>query len=197
MSEPSTAPAPTPTTPQPDAPVLGFDSTALEVAEAYRANVSGKVFVVTGGYSGIGLEAAKALLKGGAGSVVVTGRSEALIKEALEALRKDGFDEDGTRADGGCAVDLADLESVKAFAAYIIGKYDRVVLVLNAGVMATPPGVTKQGFEQQFGINVLGHFLLAKLLVDVTSRQVWLSSSVHQLASTPARAARARAPYCQ
>jgi NAD(P)-dependent dehydrogenase (short-subunit alcohol dehydrogenase family) len=92
-----------------------------------------------------------------------------VIQETVDALLKDGFD--GAKIDGDCTVELADLESVKAFASYVRGKYDRIVLFCNAGVMGTPPS-TKQGFEQQFGVNVIGHFLLAKLLVDITSRQV-------------------------
>jgi hypothetical protein len=66
----------------------------------------------------------------------------------------------------------------------IPSKYDRIVLICNAGVMVTPPSLTKQGFEQQFGVNVIGHFLLANLFVDITSRQVWISSSVHRIVST-------------
>jgi NAD(P)-dependent dehydrogenase (short-subunit alcohol dehydrogenase family) len=155
---------------------FGFSSTAVEVAEANKANVEGKVFVITGAYSGIGLEATKALLKAG-GTVVLTGRSESLLQQTVESLKKEGFDK--TKVDGGCTIDLADLETVKAFA-----NYDRIVLICNAGVMATPPGVTKQGFEQQFGVNVIGHFLLAKLLVDKTSRQVWLSSLAHRAVSS-------------
>jgi NAD(P)-dependent dehydrogenase (short-subunit alcohol dehydrogenase family) len=156
------------------APTFSFSSTAVEVSEANKANIEGKVFVITGAYSGIGLEAAKALLKAG-GKIVLGGRSDKVIQETVESLKKDGFD--GAKIDGGCTIDLSDLESVKAFATYVKGKYTRIVLICNAGVMATPPGVTKQGFEQQFGINVIGHFLLAKLLVGITSRQVWLSSS--------------------
>jgi NAD(P)-dependent dehydrogenase (short-subunit alcohol dehydrogenase family) len=163
---------------------FGFSSTALEVAEANKASIDGHVFVVTGAYSGIGLEATKALLTAG-GTVVLTGRSESLLRETVDSLQKEGFDE--AKIDGGCTIDLADLETVKAFAAYVKGKYDRIVLICNAGVMATPPGVTKQGFEQQFGVNVIGHFLLAKLLVDVTSRQVWLSSSAHRAVRTRSR----------
>jgi short chain dehydrogenase len=162
-----------------------FSSTALEVAEANKASIEGKVFVVTGAYSGIGLEATKALLTAG-GTVVLTGRSESLLQETVEALKKEGFDE--AKIDGGCTIDLSDLDTVKAFASYVKGKYDRIVLICNAGVMATPPGVTKQGFEQQFGINVIGHFLLAKLLVDKTSRQVWLSSSAHRAVRSETRA---------
>ena len=51
--------------------------------------------------------------------------------------------------------------------------------------MNTPYGVTKDGFEIQMGINVIGHFLLAKILADITKRQVWLSSAAHTLIGTP------------
>jgi short-subunit dehydrogenase involved in D-alanine esterification of teichoic acids len=61
-----------------------------------------------------------------------------VIQDTVESLKKDGFD--GAKIDGGCTIDLADLQSVKAFATYVKGKYTRIVLICNAGVMATPPG---------------------------------------------------------
>lgn len=57
-----------------------------------------------------------------------------------------------------------------------LGITPREVIVTD---MNTPPGKTKDGFETQMGINVIGHFLLAKILVEITKRQVWLSSKGH------------------
>jgi hypothetical protein len=105
------------------------------------------------------------------GKVVIGGRSDKVIQETVESLKKDGFD--GAKIDGGCTIDLTDLQSGKAFATYVKG----IVLICNAGVMATTRG-------HEVGIRAAvrdqcdrAFFLLAKLLLDVTSRQVWLSSS--------------------
>ena len=76
-------------------------------------------------------------------------------------------------------LDLADLESVRAFAAGWTGDLD--VLVNNAGIMMVPAGVTIDGFELQFGTNHLGHFALTNLLLPhVTDRVVTLSSGLHR-----------------
>ena len=77
------------------------------------------------------------------------------------------------------ALDLADLDSVRAFAAETTEPID--VLINNAGVMAVPLGRTAQGFETQFGVNHLGHFALTNLLLPmITDRVVSLSSGAHR-----------------
>jgi NAD(P)-dependent dehydrogenase (short-subunit alcohol dehydrogenase family) len=78
------------------------------------------------------------------------------------------------------ALDLADLGSVRAFAAELEGPID--VLVNNAGVMALPERRTKDGFEMQLGTNHLGHFALTGLLLDrIGDRVVTLSSQMHRV----------------
>lgn len=139
-----------------------------------------KVFVITGPYSGIGAETCKVLLSRSA-SVVLGGRSaESQKKFSLEL--KAEYDEKGKESfvDDSGLIDLSDLDSVRDFAFHVRAKYNRVDgLILNAGVMFSPPGVTKQGIEMQVGVNVIGHFLLAKLLEEITARQVWVSSDAH------------------
>ena len=138
-------------------PTPGPKRTALEAAKL-NGNVQGKLFVITGAYSGIGVETTKALLAEG-GKVVVGGRNCKLQEEFVEQLKKD-YDDD--RIDEHI-IDLGDLESVKDFAVYVSGKYKSIdVLICNAGIMNTPPGVTKDGFEQQMGVNVIGHFCWPK-----------------------------------
>jgi len=82
-------------------------------------------------------------------------------------------------------LDLGDLSSVDSAAKEFLGKHDTLDgLVNNAGIMAPPYGETKDGFEQQFGVNHLGHFLLTELLMDTLkksapSRIICVSSVVH------------------
>ena len=84
------------------------------------------------------------------------------------------------------ALDLADLEQVREFAAAALERFDRIdLLINNAGVMIPPQSKTKQGFELQFGVNHLGHFALTGLLLDrimetPNARIVNVSSQAHR-----------------
>lgn len=157
-------------------PTPGKKRTALEAAQL-NGDVKGKIYVITGAYSGIGVETTKALLQEG-GKVVIGGRNPKLMDEFVAKMKKEYSEE---QVDD-FVMDLGDLESVKAFAKYISDKYPVIdVLICNAGIMNAPAGVTKNGFESQMGVNVIGHFLLAKALVDKTKRQVWVSSLGHTL----------------
>jgi len=159
--------------------------TAFEAVQGM--DLSGKVYLVTGAYSGLGAVTTRALLTAGA-KVIVAGRnhkSQSDFVNELTANRSNhGFN---TRlVDGSHILDLASLASVRDFAHYVSTNYDQIdCLINNAGVMNTPYGVTKDGFEIQMGTNVIGHFLLAKILADITKRQVWLSSAGHTLVGTP------------
>ena len=150
--------------------------TALEAAKLV-GNISGKVFVITGGYSGIGAETAKAILTEG-GRVVIGGRSANRLEEFTASLTK-AFPSRKQNVDG-FELDLSDLASVQKFASYVNDRYDKIVLINNAGIVC-PASVTKQGFEMQMGTMVIGHFLLSKLLLSKTTRQVWLSSTFHTM----------------
>jgi NAD(P)-dependent dehydrogenase (short-subunit alcohol dehydrogenase family) len=131
---------------------------------------SGRVFVVTGANSGIGLEAAKALARKGA-RVVMACRN---VGKA-ESVRSQVGDGAEVRE-----LDLGSLASVRAFAESWEGPID--VLVNNAGIMAVPFARTADGFESHFGTNFLGHFALTGLLLPrVTDRVVTLSSGVHRM----------------
>jgi NAD(P)-dependent dehydrogenase (short-subunit alcohol dehydrogenase family) len=125
--------------------------------------------VVTGGNSGLGLATARALAAAGA-RVVLAVRDPARGEQAAAGLRGDVEVR---------RLDLADLSSVRAFAAAWTGDLD--VLVNNAGIMAVPAGRTADGFELQFGTNHLGHFALTNLLLPhVTDRVVTVSSGLHR-----------------
>ena len=151
-----------------------------------RANLlpqTGRTAVVTGANSGIGLEAARGLAALGA-KVVMACRSLGKAHRAAGEIRESvpGAEVDVRE------LDLADLASVRAFADGLDGPVD--LLVNNAGVMAPPSReTTADGFEMQFGTNVLGHYTLtARLLPNVLaagteaqpSRVVWISSLAHR-----------------
>jgi NAD(P)-dependent dehydrogenase (short-subunit alcohol dehydrogenase family) len=130
---------------------------------------TGRTVVVTGGNSGLGLETARALAAAGA-TVVLAVRDVARGEQAAAGLPG----EVEVRR-----LDLADLSSVRAFAAGWTGDLD--VLVNNAGIMMVPEGRTADGFELQFGTNHLGHFALTNLLLPhVTGRVVTVSSDLHR-----------------
>jgi NAD(P)-dependent dehydrogenase (short-subunit alcohol dehydrogenase family) len=130
---------------------------------------TGRTVIITGGNSGIGLEAARVLAAKGA-RVVLAVRNPAKGEQAAGQI--------GGRTEVA-ELDLADLASVRAFAEAWTDPVD--VLINNAGVMAVPLGRTADGFELQFGTNHLGHFALANLLLPrVTDRVVVVASGAHR-----------------
>ena len=140
-------------------------------------DLTGRTAVVTGANSGLGLVTARELARKGA-QVVMGVRS--LEKGEAAAAQIHGEVPDA-RLDVG-HLDLADLASVRAFAAAQAGPLD--ILVNNAGIMMTPKGTTKDGFETQFGTNHLGHFALTGLLLGAlkdagAARIVTVSSIEH------------------
>jgi NAD(P)-dependent dehydrogenase (short-subunit alcohol dehydrogenase family) len=134
-------------------------------------DLTGKTVIVTGASSGIGLETAKALTAAGT-RVVLAVRNPAKGRQAAGTMPGPGTTEIRP-------LDLASLESVRAFARDWSGPVD--LLINNAGVMIPPLSRTADGFELQFGTNHLGHFALTNLLLpNVTGRVVTVSSSAHQ-----------------
>ena len=132
---------------------------------------------MTGANSGLGLETTRELARKGA-RVVMACRS----RDRAEDARAD-VERDVPGADLAIEIlDLASLASVRDLAERYGSTYDRLdALCCNAGIMAIPRSETDDGFETQFGVNVLGHFALTGLLLDDLlgtegSRVVWLSS---------------------
>jgi len=144
----------------------------------FEKDLSGRIYIVTGANSGSGFATAKQLAEQGAHVIGACRRVEA-GKEAFADLG------DIRGKVEIMELDLASLASVRRFAEAFPAKYDRLDgLVNNAGVMHTPEGRTEDGFETQFGINYLGHFLLTELLLDTLkasapSRIVCVSSVAH------------------
>lgn len=134
----------------------------------------GRTVVVTGANAGLGLATTRALARRGA-RVIMACRNTDKASAAARSVRAGQPDADVHVA----ALDLADLSSVRSFAASIDRDVD--LLINNAGVMGGPRQHTGEGFEQQMGINHLGHFALTGLLLDrmttvVGSRVVTVSS---------------------
>ncbi|WP_235736414.1 SDR family NAD(P)-dependent oxidoreductase [Nocardioides alcanivorans] len=143
------------------------------------ADLTGRVAVVTGATTGMGLETARALAAAGAETVLV-GRDPERLAAAFEDVSALASAPVHT-----VELDLADLTSVAHGAAALSGLVERIdVLVNNAGVMFTPLRRTVQGHELQFGTNHLGHFALTTALRPLFgpgSRIVNLSSAGHGL----------------
>lgn len=126
-------------------------------------NLHGRVAVVTGASSGLGLVTARALARANA-TVVLATRDPARTDEVLEALRTEVA---GARVDH-LHLDLADLDSIAAAAVDLHDMVPRVdILVNNAGVMNAPLRRTADGFELQFGVNHLGHFAFTGRMIDM------------------------------
>jgi NAD(P)-dependent dehydrogenase (short-subunit alcohol dehydrogenase family) len=148
---------------------------------------TGRTAIVTGANSGIGLVAARELA--GKGAVVVvacrdTGKGDAAVEQMRQELGSRGPEAEFEVRE----LDLADLDSVRAFAGGITNDYPDGIdlLINNAGVMAPPRKETADGFELQFGTNHLGHFALTGLLLDSLkkvpgSRVVTVSSNAHKM----------------
>lgn len=140
----------------------------------------GRTIIVTGANSGLGYESALALARKGA-HVVMTSRNVDKGEAARQAILREVPDANVEVA----TLDLANLESVGAFATAFTQNNDHLhVLMNNAGVMAIPYRETADGFEMQFGTNHLGHFALTGLLMDKllatpNSRVVTVSSGYH------------------
>lgn len=142
---------------------------------------AGRLFVVTGANSGLGLATTRALASRGA-RVILAVRDEEKGRRAVAEIS-------AAQPDAALEVrplDLADLDSVRAFAAGMRADHPRLdVLVNNAGVMAPPRSLSAQGHELQFAANHLGHFALTGLLLDLLGgghdpRVVTVSSIKHR-----------------
>jgi NAD(P)-dependent dehydrogenase (short-subunit alcohol dehydrogenase family) len=144
----------------------------------FQIDLSGRVYIVTGANSGSGFATSKQLAEQGAHVIGACRR----VNAGEEAFADLGTIRGSVEI---MELDLASLTSVRRFAEAFLAKYDRLDgLVNNAGVMAPPKGKTEDGFETQFGINHLGHFLLTELLLDTLkasapSRIVCVSSVAH------------------
>ena len=155
----------------------GFPAKSTGAAVLASSELAGKVAIVTGGYSGIGLETVRALASKGV-RVIVPVRDRTKAAQALAAL--------GGKVEMA-DMDLADLNSVRRFAKDFAASLPKLdLLINNAGVMACPETRIGPGWEAQFGTNHLGHMALTLGLMDLLmrtqgTRVVALSSTGHKI----------------
>ncbi|WP_406318882.1 SDR family NAD(P)-dependent oxidoreductase [Streptosporangium sp. NBC_01639] len=152
---------------------LGARSTTDDVL--HGIDLSGSIAVVTGGYSGLGLETTRALARAGA-RVIVPARRRAAAQEAVKGI-------EGVEIDD---LDLADLDSVRGFAERFLASGRDIDIVINsAGIMACPETRVGPGWEAQFAINHLGHYALINQLWPAIARGgarvVAVSSGAHAI----------------
>ncbi|XP_053175140.1 retinol dehydrogenase 12-like [Scomber japonicus] len=146
-----------------------------------NARLDGKTVLITGGNTGIGKETAVDLAKRGA-RVILACRDMDRANKAAEEVRKKSQNDNVIVK----KLDLASLQSVRQLAKDILASEERLdVLINNAGVMSCPKWQTEDGFEMQFGVNHLGHFLLTNCLLDLLkksspSRIVNVASLAHE-----------------
>lgn len=157
---------------------IQWNTTAEELVKIFNTNLTGKVVIITGANSGIGLETSRVLSSVGA-KVIMAARNLEKAQEAADSIRETVSSADLVPL----PLDLSDFSSIKAFSdRFLKLNLPLHILINNAGVMDCPESYTKDGFEMQFGVNHLGHFYLTQLLTDVLkssapSRIINVSSS--------------------
>ncbi|KAH8177886.1 short chain dehydrogenase domain-containing protein [Sarocladium implicatum] len=157
--------------------------------------LEGKVFLVTGGTNGVGLELTRMLYAKG-GTIYLPVRNAAKATHVIEAIRAAFPESQGHLK--ALSIDLNDLKSVTACASEFLAQESRLdVLWNNAGISYAPPDeVTAQGHEPHMGINCLAPFLLTKLLLPAlkktaansapaSTRVIFVSSGMVDMASPP------------
>ena len=154
----------------------GFGAKSEPTEVLKDIDLEGKVAMVTGGYSGIGLETTRALKEAGA-RVIVPARRKDVAKSALSGI---------VESEDILNLDLADPSSAQSFVnEFVDSGMSLDMLINNAAVMACPQMPTKEGWDLQFAVNHIGHFIITKGLLPTMSssgsRIVTLSSTGHKL----------------
>ncbi|KAI8637249.1 retinol dehydrogenase 14-like protein [Parasitella parasitica] len=160
---------------------IKWNTSAEDLVKLYKTDLTGKVAIVTGSNSGIGLETARVLALAGA-TVIIPCRTLEKAHAAIKIIKESVPEAKLVPLQ----LDLSDLSSIRSFTDAFFELYLPLnLLVNNAGVMAGPKSFTKDGFEVQFGVNHMGHFYLTQLLTNKLkqsapgARVVCLSSSAN------------------
>ena len=131
-------------------------------------SLAGKVVLVTGGNNGIGKETVLQLAKHDPRKIYLASRTESKGRDAIASIKSQTSQDVDIEY---LPLDLTSLPSIKQAADQVISHSNRLdILVLNAGIMAVPPGKTASGQDIQLGTNHVGHFLLTKLLLPTLQR---------------------------
>lgn len=152
-------------------------------------DLTGQIIIVTGGNAGLGYETVRQLSKHNRSRVYLAARTAEKAEQAMRQLR----DENPNASPiGFLQLDMASFDSVKTAAKTFTSKESRLdILINNAGIMMTPEGLTREGYEIQFGTNVMGTALLTQLLLPMVrattklnpqARVVILSSASEKMA---------------
>ena len=155
----------------------GFGAKSEPAEVMADIDLSGKTALVTGGYSGIGTETSRALVDAGCDVYIPARRTDVAVKE-LEGI---------VPAAHIVEMDLANPKSVQTFVDDFSSQVSKLdILINNAGVMACPEMRTSEGWELQFAVNQIGHFILTKGLLPLMqaaegARLVTLSSTGHKI----------------
>ncbi len=158
-----------------------WNNDAVGWSTADIPDLHGRTAVVTGANGGLGLETARALAAAGA-TVVLAARSHQKTADAVALIQAETPDAELDVV----PLDLASLESVREAAHVIADSHPSIeILVNNAGLMGVPEATTADGFEMQFGVNHLGHFLLTNRLLPALAaaggRVVSVTSTAHHI----------------
>lgn len=166
-----------------------FDGWVAKIFSPYYSvkkipSLNGKWAIVTGSNTGIGYVTVRELARKGA-NVIATTRSLEKGNLAQLKLMKELNGTSGIGSIEYMELDLTSMKQIKKFANKVKGKGKNIdIVILNAGIMMPPFGLTDEGFELQIGVNHLGHFVLVKLLNDLIkrskSRIVTVSSCAHE-----------------
>ena len=159
--------------------------------------LDGKVILVTGGNIGLGKQCVLEYARHNPARIWLAARNVEKAKAAIDEIQAQ-LPKDTSKPSpiSLLHIDLSSLESVQTAVRTVLAESGRLdILMLNAGIMAAPPGLTKDGYELQFGTNFLGHALLAKLLLPLLQstattpgadvRIIMMSSHGHMYAPKP------------
>ncbi|KAH8596813.1 hypothetical protein B0O99DRAFT_509324 [Bisporella sp. PMI_857] len=157
------------------------------------ASLIGKVFIVTGGNAGIGLELVKVLYSKG-GTVYMAGRSTTSITTEITAI-KSAYQESRGQLKG-LNIDLSDLTTIQLCVSAFLTQESRLDVLWNNAGVSRATGTTVQGYEPQMGTNCVGPHLLTKLLLPILIRTanisppasvriIWTSSGIIDITNIP------------
>ena len=149
--------------------MFGLFGTAPFTPSKDIPSLSGKVIVITGANGGLGYESLIQLASHNPSKIYLCARSREKYEKAMKGIT--AAVPEAASITSYLELDLTSLSSVDSAAKSFADKESRLdILMNNAGIMAQPPGLTKEGYEVQFGTNHMGHALFTKRLLPILSK---------------------------